>query len=190
MIFKFFNTCLLWGALLLWSLIPSLHAQDIVVHFETERIEINMDITVNAPLNQVAQIVYDYDNLGTFFPLISRSHLIRELGNGLSRVRADLKGCILNICREIRHVMDVQRAEQGWNMAKTVRAHSDIRASELIWRIEEVSASHTRLQLLGWVELGRRIPPLIGRPLIRREIHQQLSQATLRLEKAAREVAP
>lgn len=176
--------CGLW--LLLWGGVwGSAAAQGIEVRFDAERIEINLDVVVNAPEPLVSQIVYDYDHLGKVFPLVSRSHLIREMGDGRARVRADLKGCILGICREMLHVMDVVRTDTGWNQGRTVPAQSHVRASEIRWRIDGVNPSQTRLQLSGWVELGRRIPPLIGRPLMRREIRQQLATSAARLEKAA-----
>jgi hypothetical protein len=160
---------------------------DIDVAFDGTRLDFRLDAVVQAPLADVVAVVHDYDRLDRVLPLVVQSRFLGPAEEGVDRVFTLMRGCLLFICREAPHTIDVRRVPGGWSSGITVPALSRVRRGHFSWIIEEDGAGpgHSRIQIYGYFEPDFRVPPLLGPPLVRIWVHSELRDSVGRIERAA-----
>lgn len=160
---------------------------DIEVAFDGTRLDFRLDAVVQAPLADVVAVVHDYDRLDRVLPLVVQSRFLGPAEEGVDRVFTLMRGCVLFICREAPHTIDVRRVPGGWSSGITVPALSRVRRGQFSWIIEEdgTGAGHSRIQIYGYLEPDFRVPPLLGPPLVRMWVHSELRDSVGRIERAA-----
>ncbi|WP_245795323.1 cyclase/dehydrase [Thioalkalivibrio denitrificans] len=175
----------------LFTLVAAAESQ-IQTRYDGQRLDFHLDVLLSAPEAHVVAVIHDYDRLVLVFPLVVDSGLLEDFGNGVQRVRAHMKGCVLVFCRQLKHVLDVHPSPGAgaWGSARSVPGQSDVRAGHLSWRTEAPSPEQTRLTLSGWLEPDVWVPPLLGPPVVRRAVERHFREAMPRLEEAARNWLP
>jgi hypothetical protein len=160
---------------------------DIEVSFDGTRLDFRLDAVVQARLSDVVAVVHDYDRLDRVLPLVVQSRFLGPAEEGVDRVFTLMRGCLLFICREAPHTIDVRRVPGGWSSGVTVPALSRVRRGQFSWTIEEDGAGpgHARIQIYGYFEPDFRVPPLLGPPLVRMWVHSELRESVGRIERAA-----
>ncbi|MDD3517028.1 MAG: SRPBCC family protein [Chromatiales bacterium] len=130
-------------------------------------------------------VMHDYGQLHRMFPLVPSSRVLARPDAHSARVRANLKGCVLFVCRELRHVVDVRRLPNGDGEARSVPSLSDFESGELHWRTEALSEHRTRLHMDGRIRPRFWLPPIIGPALVRHKLAVEIGRTVQRLEQAA-----
>lgn len=182
------------GWLLPWLLVsvlflaPDAVAEpDIEIGFDGSRLEFRLDAVLLAPPEHVEAIVHDYSRLDRVLPLVVESRSLGAAGVGVERVATRMRGCLLFVCREIVHVFDVRAIRGGWSSGITVPELSRVRRGQFSWLIEPGSddASHSRMQLYGYLEPDFVVPRLLGPALVRIWVRSELESSVRRIERAA-----
>jgi hypothetical protein len=182
------------GWSLLWVVAGSLLFQpwamadpDIDVAYDGTRLEFRLDAPVQAPLAAVVAVVHDYDRLDRILPLVVESRFLGPAGDGIDRVFTLMRGCLLFVCREGPHTIDVRRVQGGWSSGITVPELSRVRRGQFSWKIEQDAGDSGRvqLQIYGYFEPDFVVPRLLGPPLVRMWVRAELRDSVGRIERAA-----
>jgi hypothetical protein len=179
----------LFGVAMGWLLFPSwaMADLDIDVAYDGARLEFRLDALVQAPLAAVVAVVHDYDRLDRILPLVVESRFLGSAGDGVVRVFTLMRGCLLFVCREAPHTIDVRRVHGGWSSGITVPDLSRVRRGQFSWRIDQEGeeADAVRIQIYGYVEPDFSVPRLLGPPLVRMWVRSELRDSIDRIERAA-----
>jgi hypothetical protein len=160
---------------------------DIDVAYDGTRLEFRLDAPVQAPLAAVVAVVHDYDRLDRILPLVVESRFLGPAGDGIDRVFTLMRGCLLFVCREGPHTIDVRRVQGGWSSGITVPELSRVRRGQFSWKIEQDAGDSGRvqLQIYGYFEPDFVVPRLLGPPLVRMWVRAELRDSVGRIERAA-----
>ncbi len=163
-------------------------APAVEVLFDGLRLEFRLDAVVRAPAEDVRAVIHEYDRLDRVFPLVVESRPLGPSGEGVERVFTRMRGCILFVCREIGHTLDIRRTQTGWSSGITVPERGRIRRGHFAWHIEERTAmtGHAELRMYGYLEPDFAIPRVLGGPLLRGWLRAELQDSVGRIEGAAR----
>ena len=179
----------LLGVAMGWLLFPSwaMAEPDIDVSYDGVRLEFRLDALVQAPLAAVVAVVHDYDRLDRILPLVVESRFLGPAGDGVARVYTLMRGCLLFVCREAPHTIDVRRVHGGWSSGITVPELSRVRRGQFSWRLDQEGeeSEPVRVQIYGYVEPDFSVPRLLGPPLVRMWVRSELRDSIARIERAA-----
>ena len=179
----------LLGVAMGWLLFPSwaMAEPDIDVSYDGVRLEFRLDALVQAPLAAVVAVVHDYDRLDRILPLVVESRFLGPAGDGVARVYTLMRGCLLFVCREAPHTIDVRRVHGGWSSGITVPELSRVRRGQFSWRLDQEGeeSEPVRVQIYGYVEPDFSVPRLLGPPLVRMWVRSELRDSIDRIERAA-----
>ncbi|MGM0554546.1 MAG: SRPBCC family protein [Pseudomonadota bacterium] len=169
----------------LWLPAP-VHAErvDAKVAFHDELVVLSLDARVNASVDAVITLLNDYEHLEDVFPLVRSAERLGSPRPRVERVETQMRGCILFVCRNLRHTLDVEHEGSGRFRGITVPEHSEVLFGHFLWRIDEVTPEppRTRIRLNGRFQPELRIPPLLGRPLVRHMLEHELQDSIRRIE--------
>jgi hypothetical protein len=160
---------------------------DIDVAYDGTRLEFRLDAPVQAPLAAVVAVVHDYDRLDRILPLVVESRFLGPVDDGVDRVFTLMRGCLLFVCREGPHTIDVRQVRGGWSSGITVPELSRVRRGQFSWRIDQNAGDSGRvqLQMYGYFEPDFHVPRLLGPPLVRMWVRSELRDTVGRVERAA-----
>jgi hypothetical protein len=160
---------------------------DIDVAYDGTRLEFRLDARVQAPLAAVVAVVHDYDRLERILPLVVASRFLGPAGDGIDRVFTLMRGCLLFVCREGPHTIDVRRVDGAWSSGMTVPELSRVRRGQFSWKIDQEGGDPDRvqLQMYGYFEPDFAVPRLLGPPLVRMWVRSELRDSVGRIERAA-----
>ncbi|AHE99835.1 SRPBCC family protein [Thioalkalivibrio paradoxus] len=177
--------------LVLWPMPASGGVSDVHVAFDGARVEFRLDALVDAAADDVRAVVHDYERLDRVFPLVVASRQIEGGESGTERVFTLMRGCILFVCRELEHTIDIREVPGGWSSAVTVPDLSRVRRGQFSWLIEPGAGNpeHARIRIYGFFEPDFRVPRLLGASLVRMRILSELRDSVGNIERAAREHA-
>ncbi len=163
-------------------------AEDIVVSFDGARLEFRFDVLVQAPSADVVAVVHDYERLDRVLPLVVESRALGPSGDGVERVFTLMRGCLLFVCREVPHTIDVRRVNGSWSSGITVPDLSRVRCGQFSWRIDEddTDAARSRIRMHGYLEPDFRVPALLGSTLVQWWVRGEFDRSIDRIEHAAR----
>lgn len=169
------------------GLATTVAAEDVEVSFDGARLEFSLDVVVHATAADVMVVVHDYDRLDRVLPLVVESRPVGAVGDGVERVFTLMRGCLLFVCREVVHTVDLRRVPSGWSSGITVPDLSQVRQGEFSWRIDEAEgdASHSRIRMDGFLEPDFRIPALLGSTLVQWWVRGELRQSIGQMQRAA-----
>jgi hypothetical protein len=176
----------LWVLLLwpLWGQAAEVHTLE--VHYVDGALNVQLDAELNARVAALRSVLSDYRNLSLLMPVVQNSKVIAGAPPGWTRVHAELQGCIWIFCRDLDHVMDVKRDDNGRSLAKTVPGAGDFASGTIRWHLQAVGKYRSRLVLNAHLVPDIWVPPLIGPYLIERKVRHQFFLAVSRLERAGR----
>lgn len=162
-------------------------APAVEVLFDGLRLDFRLDAVVRAPAQDVRAVIHEYDRLDRVFPLVVESRPLGSPGEGVERVFTRMRGCMLFVCREVGHTLDIRRTQTGWSSGITVPERGRIRRGHFAWNVEEraEAVGHSELQMYGYLEPDFAIPRLLGGPLLRGRLRAELRDSVGRIEGAA-----
>ncbi|AGA35220.1 cyclase/dehydrase [Thioalkalivibrio nitratireducens DSM 14787] len=177
--------------LVVWPMLLTGTVSDIHVAFDGARVEFRLDALVLAAAEDVRAVVHDYERLDRVFPLVAASRRLEGRDEGLERVFTLMRGCILFLCRELEHTIDIRTVQDSWSSAVTVPELSRVRRGQFSWLIEPGAGNpeHARIRIYGYFEPDFRVPRLVGAPLVRMRILSELRESVASIERAALEHA-
>ena len=160
---------------------------DIDVVYDGIRLEFRLEAPIQAPLAAVVAVVHDYDRLERILPLVVASRFLGPAGDGIERVFTLMRGCLLFVCREGPHTIDVRRVDGGWSSGITVPELSRVRRGQFSWKIGQDGddSAGARIQMYGYFEPDFGVPRLLGPPLVRMWVRSELRDSVGRIERAA-----
>lgn len=147
---------------------------DHTIHIATEKLDgrkrrILASIQIPCPLEQVWQVITDYDKLAEFIPNLTRSQQVSHPSGGIRLEQVGTQ-CFLNVKFCARVVLDM--VEQFPNELKFSMVEGDFRLFEGVWRLEPLAGQGTQL-IYDLVLLPPRAMPAA---LIERHICRDLTQ--------------
>jgi hypothetical protein len=173
-----------------WLLLApaALALSEVDVTFDGVRMEFRLDAIVRAPAQDVRAVIHDYDHLDRVFPLVADSRSVGSPEAGVERVRTLMRGCVLFVCRQIVHTLDIRRTQTGWSSGITVPERSRIRRGHFAWQVEELpeNLAHSSLRMYGYFEPDFVVPRVLGAPLLRSWARAELRGSIGRIERVAR----
>lgn len=154
------------------------------VAFHGELIHFSLDARVRAPADAVIAMLHDYENLTNVFPLVQSAERRGRPRARVERVETRMRGCVLFVCQTLRHTLDIEHEGSGRFRGITVPGQSQARFGHFLWRIDQQASDPplTRIRLDGRFQPELRIPPLIGRPLVRHMLEHELQDSIRRIE--------
>jgi hypothetical protein len=160
---------------------------DIHVSYDGTRLEFRFDALIRAPEESVQAVLREYDRLDRVFPLVARSRPVASPQAGVERVSTLMRGCILFMCRELPHTVDIRYIPGSWSSAITVPELSRMRRGHVSWRVdpETSGGDHARMQMYGFLEPDIQVPRLLGPPLVRAWVRSEFLENIGRIERAA-----
>jgi hypothetical protein len=180
---------LLLLALVSWLMPLAVLAVDADIHvsYDGARLEFRFDALIRAPAESVQAVLREYDRLDRVFPLVARSQPLASPQAGVDRVSTLMRGCILFLCRELPHTVDIRYIPGNWSSAITVPELSRMRKGHISWRVdpETSDGDHARMQMYGYLEPDVQVPRLLGPPLVRAWVRSEFIENIGRIERAA-----
>ena len=160
---------------------------DVHVSYDGTRLEFRFDALIRAPAESVQAVLREYDRLDRVFPLVARSQPLASPRAGVDRVSTLMRGCILFLCRELPHTVDIRYIPGNWSSAITVPELSRMRKGHVSWRVdpETSDGDHARMQMYGYLEPDVQVPRLLGPPLVRAWVRSEFVENIGRIERAA-----
>jgi hypothetical protein len=160
---------------------------DIHVSYDGARLEFRFDALIRAPAESVQAVLREYDRLDRVFPLVARSQPLASPQAGVDRVSTLMRGCILFLCRELPHTVDIRYIPGNWSSAITVPELSRMRKGHISWRVDSETSDgdHARMQMYGYLEPDVQVPRLLGPPLVRAWVRSEFIENIGRIERAA-----
>jgi len=172
-----------------WLMPAAASAADASIHvsYDGARLEFRFDALIRAPAESVQAVLREYDRLDRVFPLVARSQPLASPQAGVERVSTLMRGCLLFVCRELPHTVDIRYIPGNWSSAITVPELSRMRRGHVSWRVdpETRSGDHARMQMYGFLEPDIQVPRLLGPPLVRAWVRSEFLENIGRIERAA-----
>jgi hypothetical protein len=182
-----------------WSLLPfaavvwllsvagAAAGPDVGVSFDGKRLQFWVDAVVDAPAEAVRAVLEDYDRLDRVFPLVAQSRRLPPVQEDVQRVFTLMRGCVLFVCRELEHTIDIRELPGGWSTGITVPELSRVKRGDFAWRVDPDPGQPggSRMQMYGDFEPDFRVPRILGVPLVRAWARSELHENVGRIERAA-----
>jgi hypothetical protein len=119
-------------------------------------------VTLEAPLEQVRDVLGDYERYPTLDRRILQARVIERPRPDEVLLETGLRACFGPFCRNVRRLERVRETPQEL-AAEAIPARSDVKFGETVTRLEALSADATRLTYRTRVTPGFWIPPIVGR---------------------------
>lgn len=151
--------------------------------------QVQMTFGVSASVNQVIAVLTDYGFPDRLDPEVTKREVISRHGE-VTRVRTEIRGCVLIFCRDITFTLDITVVEDNIQ-ADIVPEKSDFRSGYFHWSISSSDSGGSHIVFETVMEPDFFIPPLIGGPFVRKMLRQKTLATVENLEsEAARESVP
>lgn len=163
--------------------------EGITVTHRDDGFKITFDAVVDAPAQQVYEVLADFATLGKLNPAITAISVeVAPSGRG-KRVRSVIKTCVWFFCTQIVQVEDVMESEPNTISARIVPGAGDFESGSFLWRVTD-EGPRTRLHYEATRVAAFWIPPLIGPWAIKRTLREQFESSIVALERVANQNKP
>ena len=169
------------------SLMGQVHAGKIInsyVNYEDGHYLLNLDMLVDASLNNVYKVLMDADHLIHVNETIKESRLI-ESKKLQQRVYLETEACIWFFCRRIKQIQRVTEMGSGYIMSVTEPEQSDLEYGKVLWRLQ-TQDQLTRINYSADFVPDFWVPPLIGPWLLRNRLLEEGKKTIYGIEKQAK----
>lgn len=158
----------------------------ITVTHRNDGFKIVFDGVVDAPAQQVYEVLADYARLGKLNPVITAISVDSAPNGRGERVRSVIKACVWFFCTQIVQVEDVTEPDRNTIVAHIVPGAGDFESGWCFWRVTD-KGPRTRLHYEATRVAAFWIPPLIGPWAIKRTVREQFESGIVVLERLANE---
>jgi hypothetical protein len=166
----------------------SAHASQLVrlvVDQKADIYEIQVEMMLDAPAENIRAILTDYANLDRLNESITSSRIIVGEHGGAVRVLTRIKNCILFFCKELQKVEDVTEDDHGRILVSMVPKSSNFRSGEATWEFQD-SGDSTRVIHHARLEPDLWIPPWIGTAILKDTLRREIIESFETLDCLAR----
>jgi hypothetical protein len=174
--------------LLLQLFMLSAHASQLVrlvVDQKADIYEIQVEMMVDAPAENIRAILTDYANLDRLNESITSSRIIDGEHGGAVRVLTRIENCILFFCKILQKVEDVTEDDHGRILVSLVPNSSNFRSGEATWELQD-SGDSTRVIHHARLEPDLWIPPWIGTAILKDTLRREIIESFETLDCLAR----
>lgn len=157
----------------------------LVVDQKADIYEIQVEMMVDAPAENIRAILTDYANLDRLNESITSSRIIDGEHDGAVRVLTRIENCILFFCKELQKVEDVTEDDHGRIVVTLVPNSSNFRSGESSWELQD-SGDSTRVIHHARLEPDLWIPPWIGTAILKDTLRKEIIKSFETLDCLAR----
>lgn len=138
---------------------------------------------VMASVEKVRAILTDYEQADQ---LTSGVDIEKVAGqqNGRTRVRTEIKGCILFLCKNLTMTQDVT-VSRHFIRADIIPQESDFQSGYQLWLLTQTDSGAAHIEYQSVLVPDFLMPPFIGSILVRRRLREQIFKAAENLEREA-----
>jgi hypothetical protein len=147
--------------------------------------EIQVEMLVDAPAENVRAILTDYANLDRLSDTVTSSRVIDEDEDGTVRVLTQIKNCILFFCMNLRKVEDITEDDRGRILVNMVPDSSNFRSGHASWELRG-SGGATRVIHHATLEPDIRIPAWMGIAILKDSLRKEIVKSFETLDRMAR----
>ncbi|NKF24526.1 SRPBCC family protein [Solimonas marina] len=151
------------------------------------RYSIELQATLNAPLDDAYAVFSDFNNLPKINDAIESVEALPEPTDGLERWRTNVRVCISFFCTHLKQVQDVRKWRDGavyQLSADVIPSMSNLRYGTAQWQLSSCG-SQTCLHFAATLEPDFWVPPLIGPWVIERVMRRQAHSTAAGIERLA-----
>jgi len=152
------------------------------VRKENNHYYLHINATVNADVDNVINIITDYENLPSINPYLKESKLLDKTENERTTVYMLTEICVFFLCYHIRHVQTFHYIENGILFSRIIPGKSDFHDGWMRWQIKEIDSNNIYpvTQLILDIEMVPDffVLPVIG-PYQIKKIMLEMARATI-----------
>jgi len=176
------SMCLLLAGISMTVITHASEAVETNVTHDAGVYTLTLDAGIDAPLNNVRDMLTAYDHLERVNPAVKESSVMYTFGPRSHRVYTRIEACVAFFCKRLLQVWDVKETPGGDIMATIVPEASNFKSGHAYWILREVNGK-TRLHFTTVIEPSFWVPPLIGPWLIRNTLRREALESIENLER-------
>lgn len=171
------------------SILSSATVIDIHVEEFEERYNMYVEAVIDANVEQVKQVINDYEQLHRINPEMVESKLLSRASDGTAKVSLLTRSCILFFCYNLRHVQNIQNKGPYKIVGQYIPELSDFRYGRSSWTIAESKKADADSATLLIINLELEpdffIIPIIGPYQLKQKLISVTKMTITNLEAAA-----
>lgn len=161
------------------------NAADVNVRYADDSYHFYAKFEVEAPPEQIMEVIYDHEIIADLNPVIKSSERIESPDPSTKRIRTVIRDCIMFFCKNIVRVEDVLRHDNQKLEAFLIPMLSDLRYGYTVWELQPNLLSTTviytaEIQIKFWV------PPFIRSYVLTRKFKKRVLESVARLQEIAK----
>ena len=146
---------------------------------------ISLTMHLDAPMQQVWDVLTDFRHIYRLNPSIIESRLLPTPEGRAARVFTRMQGCVGFYCREFSRVEDVWETPPGEIATRIVPEMSDFDAGASHWRVEDIGEG-TELSYEASLDPGFFVPPVVGGYFVKHKFQEETLLSFEKIECIAR----
>lgn len=143
-----------------------------------------LNVTLEAGHDAVMAIVTDHENLHRVSDVIVETHLLDSTHSQSKRRKLVTRTCILVFCFKAIMVEDIEETADSI-ITRIVATESDFKSGATVWRVQQVDAGHSRIEINSELEPAFWIPPFIGPLLLKNKMLFEAKKTIRNIESLA-----
>ncbi|OGT33302.1 MAG: hypothetical protein A2W28_00255 [Gammaproteobacteria bacterium RBG_16_51_14] len=172
----------------LWyASVQAIDMQHTRVDAENNRYLIDLDITMQAPVDRVYKILADYSNYHQLNDSFIESALLERSDATHSKTRLVTESCVLVFCFNAVFVYFVETAEGTEITARIDPVVSDFSYGESRMRFYKIDSNRTEIHFFTELQPAFWIPPFIGPWVLKGRILDEVRETFERVEAFAQQ---
>lgn len=179
-------------AIVAWSLLWATALAGVTERAEFDyhrgRLDYSFTALIKGSSHAVRAIITDYDRLYRLNEHIVESRVVERYGPHTLKRRLLMKYCILAYCIDLDFVEDVEETSETITTI-IVPEEGNFEAGVVVWRIEPVDETHTRVTMSAKQTPGFWIPPLIGAMILKHVFVKEVRETGINLERIVKSAA-
>ena len=174
---------------LVFAALPALSDAALVINAlavanDKQTYTITFDVFVAGNAARARAILSDYRQWPAVSEAVTEARLIARYPDGRQRVSVTLRACVLVIfCKNVHQVKDLEPFVQPDTYRTVmVAGEGDFKSGYETWQVSTAAQNKTRLKYHAVLELGFRVPPVIGPWVLRRHLQTELVRTAQNVE--------
>ena len=177
------------AVLLLCMMVGQVQAGKLInayVNSEDGHYLLNLDMLVEAPLENVYRVLMDAEHLTDLNETIKQSRLLKSK-ESQQWVYIETEGCIWFFCRTIKQTQLVTEMGGGYITTVTLPEESDMEYGKVLWRLQSQD-KQTRINYSADFVPDFWVPPFIGPWLMRNRLLEEGKKTIEGIERRAKQL--
>ena len=154
------------------------------VEHDSNRYILEFEMRISANPQRVYELITDYNKLDQVSDSIEKSELLSSKDEQHHRVRVVSDACVLFFCKTIKQVQDIEEINKQTVISTIIPEQSDFDYAHARWHIQKEGAG-TRVSFNVDLKPSFWVPPLIGPPIIKSKLEDEVRSTIENLERLA-----